>query len=194
MLQRLWLADLTQPAAECRRRMQGRRWRHASRHRLPVLLGRPGRRPGPRARPGRDADRARPRGVACSPRPTTTTPLPAYVVPAGRAVPVPYNGSVARLNFGLLSAGRVRRWLREGGFDVLHVHEPAAPEPVAAGLLGRGRADRGHLPHLEHRGPGRMAAAYPILQPALEKISARIAVSEDGRARPWSSTSAATRC
>lgn len=27
------------------------------------------------------------------------TPLPPYVVSAGRAVPVPYNGSVARLNF-----------------------------------------------------------------------------------------------
>ena len=55
------------------------------------------------------------------------TPLPPYVVPAGRAVPVPYNGSVARLNFGPLSAARVRRWLREGEFDVLHIHEPATP-------------------------------------------------------------------
>ena len=75
------------------------------------------------------------------------TPLPDYVVPAGRAVPVPYNGSVARLAFGFLSASRVRRWVKEGGFDVLHVHEPAAPEPLAAGLLGRGRADRGHRAH-----------------------------------------------
>ena len=55
------------------------------------------------------------------------TPLPDYVVPAGRAVPVPYNGSVARLAFGFLSAARVRRWVKEGNFDVLHVHEPAAP-------------------------------------------------------------------
>ena len=39
------------------------------------------------------------------------TPLPGYVVPAGRAVPVPYNGSVARLAFGPLSAARVRRWV-----------------------------------------------------------------------------------
>ena len=30
------------------------------------------------------------------------TPVPPYVVVAGRAVPVPYNGSVARLNFGFL--------------------------------------------------------------------------------------------
>ena len=53
--------------------------------------------------------------------------LPPYVVPAGRAVPVRYNGSVARVAFGPLSVARVRRWLREGGFDVLHVHEPVAP-------------------------------------------------------------------
>ena len=40
------------------------------------------------------------------------TPLPPYVTPAGRAVPVPYNGSVARLSFGFLSVSRVRRWIK----------------------------------------------------------------------------------
>lgn len=49
--------------------------------------------------------------------------LPSYVVSAGRAVAVPYNGSVARLSFGIISATRVRRWLRDGEFDILHVHE-----------------------------------------------------------------------
>lgn len=60
------------------------------------------------------------------------TPLPPYAVSAGRAVPVPYNGSVARLNFGFLSAARVRRWLHDGGFDVIHIHEPTSP---SLGLL-----------------------------------------------------------
>ena len=60
------------------------------------------------------------------------TPVPSYVVPAGRAVPVPYNGSVARVNFGPVSASRVRRWLADGEFDVLHIHEPATP---SLGLL-----------------------------------------------------------
>ena len=46
------------------------------------------------------------------------TPLQPYVVPAGRTVPIPYNGSVARLQFGPVSATRVRRWLRDGRFDV----------------------------------------------------------------------------
>src|SRR5438270_68827 len=65
--------------------------------------------------------------------------LPPYVVAAGRAVPVRYNGSVARLQFGPVSAARVRRWLRDGCFDVLHVHEPVAPSlSLLAVMLARG--------------------------------------------------------
>ncbi|MDT0308805.1 glycosyltransferase family 4 protein [Streptomyces sp. DSM 44917] len=108
------------------------------------------------------------------------TPLPAYVVSAGRAVPVPYNGSVARLNFGFLSAARVRRWVHEGDFDVLHIHEPAAPSLALLTCW----AARGPIVATFHTSNPRsraMIAAYPILQPALEKISARIAVSEYAR-------------
>jgi phosphatidylinositol alpha-mannosyltransferase len=108
------------------------------------------------------------------------TPLPGYVVPAGRAVPVPYNGSVARLAFGFLSAARVRRWVKEGGFDVLHVHEPAAP---SLSLLACWVAD-GPIVATFHTAIPRsraLHAAYPVLQTALEKISGRIAVSEAAR-------------
>jgi phosphatidylinositol alpha-mannosyltransferase len=108
------------------------------------------------------------------------TPLPPYVVSAGRAVPVPYNGSVARLNFGFLSAARVRRWLHDGVFDVIHIHEPTSP---SLGLLSCWAA-QGPIVATFHTSNPRsraMIAAYPILQPALEKISARIAVSEYAR-------------
>ncbi|GHF87792.1 glycosyltransferase family 4 protein [Streptomyces thermodiastaticus] len=108
------------------------------------------------------------------------TPLPPYVVPAGRAVPVPYNGSVARLNFGFLSAARVRRWLHEGRFDVIHIHEPTSP---SLGLLACWAA-QGPIVATFHTSNPRsraMIAAYSILQAALEKISARIAVSEYAR-------------
>ncbi|WP_412078533.1 glycosyltransferase family 4 protein [Streptomyces xanthophaeus] len=108
------------------------------------------------------------------------TPLPPYVISAGRAVPVPYNGSVARLNFGFLSAARVRRWLHDGTFDVIHIHEPASP---SLGLLSCWAA-QGPIVATFHTSNPRsraMIAAYPILQPALEKISARIAVSEYAR-------------
>ncbi|MFF7652400.1 glycosyltransferase family 4 protein [Streptomyces sp. NPDC007983] len=108
------------------------------------------------------------------------TPLPPYVVSAGRAVPVPYNGSVARLNFGFLSAARVRRWLHDGAFEVIHIHEPTSP---SLGLLACWAA-QGPIVATFHTSNPRsraMIAAYPILQPALEKISARIAVSEYAR-------------
>ena len=101
-------------------------------------------------------------------------------MPAGRAVPVPYNGSVARLSFGFVSASRVRRWVRDGDFDVLHVHEPAAP---SLSLLACWVAT-GPIVATFHTANPRsrvMHAAEPMLQSALEKISARIAVSEAAR-------------
>jgi phosphatidyl-myo-inositol alpha-mannosyltransferase len=108
------------------------------------------------------------------------TILPPYVVGAGRAMPVPYNGSVARLAFGFLSAGRVRRWLRDGNFDVLHVHEPAAP---SLSLLACWAADGPIVATMHAALPRSRAlhAAGPILASALEKIRGRIAVAEPAR-------------
>ncbi len=106
--------------------------------------------------------------------------LPPYVLAAGRAVPVPYNGAVARLSFGPVSANRVRRWVREGDFDVLHIHEPLAPSlSVLACWAAIGPiVGTFHMSTERSRG---LKAAYGILQTALEKISARIAVSEHAR-------------
>lgn len=108
------------------------------------------------------------------------SPLPGYVVPAGRGVPVPYNGSVARVAFGPLSNARVRRWLREGLFDVLHVHEPASPSLsiLACWAASGPLVATFHTSTLRSRA---LHAAHSALQPALEKISGRIAVSEDAR-------------
>ncbi|HXS62238.1 MAG TPA: glycosyltransferase family 4 protein [Streptosporangiaceae bacterium] len=106
--------------------------------------------------------------------------LPDYVVPVGRAVAVPYNGSVARLSFGPLTANRVRRWVKEGNFDLLHVHEPAAPSlsllacwvadiPIVATV--HGATLRSRVLHV----------AEPMIRSALEKINGWIAVSEAAR-------------
>jgi phosphatidylinositol alpha-mannosyltransferase len=108
------------------------------------------------------------------------TPLPDYVVSSGRAVPVRYNGSVARLSFGPLTAARVGRWVEAGRFDVVHLHEPVTPSVSVLALW----AVEGpivatfHTSNLRSRA---MQAAYPLLRPSLEKISGRIAVSEDAR-------------
>ncbi|MGH3172227.1 MAG: glycosyltransferase family 4 protein [Trebonia sp.] len=107
-------------------------------------------------------------------------PLPPYVVPTGAAMPVPYNGSVARLAFGPLSLNRVRRWLRDGAFDVLHVHEPTVP---SLSLLACWAAT-GPIVATVHTAMPRsraLLAAQPILRSALEKIDGRIAVSEAAR-------------
>ncbi|MEZ0077428.1 glycosyltransferase family 4 protein [Planotetraspora sp. GP83] len=107
-------------------------------------------------------------------------PLPSYVTSAGRAVPVPYNGSVARLAFGFLSMNRVRKWIREGGFDVLHVHEPAVPSlGVLACWVARGPMVATF--HASYERSRAMSVAAPMLQSALEKITARIAVSDAAR-------------
>lgn len=109
--------------------------------------------------------------------------MPPYVVSAGRAVPVPYNGSIARLTFGPVSASRVRRWLADGKFDVVHVHEPASP---SLGLLTLWWAEVPAVATFHQANPRSraMSAAYGILQSAFEKISARIAVSEEARKLP----------
>jgi len=108
------------------------------------------------------------------------TKLPPYVQSAGRAVPVPYNGSVARLNFGFLSAARVRRWIHDGNFEVLHVHEPGTP---SLSLLACWAAS-GPIVATFHTANPRsraMLAGAPIVASAMEKINARIAVSEYAR-------------
>ncbi len=108
------------------------------------------------------------------------TGLPGYIVPAGRAVPVRYNGSVARLQFGPVAASRVRRWLREGHFDVLHVHEPVAPSiSLLAIMLAHGPIVATF--HTSNQRSRSLAAAGGVLQPFLERIAGRIAVSAAAR-------------
>ena len=106
--------------------------------------------------------------------------LPSYVVAAGRAVPVPYNGSVARLAFGPLSLTRTRRWLREGRFDVLHIHEPTVPSLSMLACF----AASGPMVATFHTATARSRALQvfgSVLQPGLEKITGRIAVSPAAR-------------
>ena len=104
--------------------------------------------------------------------------LPSYVVPAGRAVAVPYNGSVARLAFGPRALGRVRRWLDAGDFDLLHVHEPTAPSLslLAAWVAAIPTVATFHTAMDGNRSMA-MAAAGGVMRPGLQRIAARIAVS-----------------
>jgi len=108
--------------------------------------------------------------------------LPDYVVSGGKAVPIPYNGSVARLRFGPATHRLVKRWLSEGDFDVLHLHEPNAP---SLSMLALNIAE-GPIVATFHTSTTKsltLSVFEPILRPMHEKIIGRIAVSD--LARRW---------
>lgn len=108
--------------------------------------------------------------------------LPDYVVSGGRAVPIPYNGSVARLRFGPATHRLVKRWLADGDFDVLHLHEPNAP---SLSMLALNIAE-GPIVATFHTSTTKsltLSVFEPILRPMHEKIVGRIAVSD--LARRW---------
>lgn len=112
-------------------------------------------------------------------------PVPEFVTPAGRALAVPYNGSVARVRFGPVSLSRVRRWLGRGvgpgrRFDVLHLHEPTTVSLSVLTLL----LARGPIVVTFHTATDRSRALHAlsgVLRPLMEKVTARIAVSPTAR-------------
>ena len=111
---------------------------------------------------------------------TESEDLPDYVVSAGRAVSIPYNGAVARVLFGVGANSRVRSWINDGDFDLLHLHEPAIPSlSLLACWAGEG-AMVGTF-HAAAKYQKAIFAIGPILEPVIEKLSARIAVSESAR-------------
>jgi phosphatidylinositol alpha-mannosyltransferase len=111
---------------------------------------------------------------------TESADLPEYLVSAGRAVSIPYNGAVARVLFGVGANSRVRSWINDGDFDLLHLHEPAIPSlSLLACWAGEG-AMVGTF-HAAAKYQKAIVAIGPILEPVIEKLSARIAVSESAR-------------
>lgn len=108
--------------------------------------------------------------------------LPDYVVSGGKAVPIPYNGSVARLRFGPATHRLVKKWIAAGDFDVLHLHEPNAPSLSVLALM----VAEGPIVATFHTSTTKSLALsffQGILRPWNEKIVGRIAVSD--LARRW---------
>ena len=99
---------------------------------------------------------------------------------AGTAVPLRYNGSVARVNFGPLSAARVRRWLGRHRFDLVHVHEPVTP---SIALLAVWATEQPVVATFHTATPRSrsLQVAGGVLRRATEKLHTSIAVSETAR-------------
>ena len=107
--------------------------------------------------------------------------LPEYLVSAGKPISIPYNGAVARILFGPIAFARVRQWISNGEFDLLHLHEPAIPSIAFLACV----AAEGPMVGTFHASAKRQKVIFaigPILEPVIEKLTARIAVSEAARA------------
>lgn len=110
------------------------------------------------------------------------TVLPDYVVKVGPALAIPYNGSVSRVNFSPGGYLRLRQWIAENSFDVLHVHEPNSPSTSMLSLM----VASGPIVTTFHTATTRslwLTVFQGILRPYHERIAGKIAVSE--LARRW---------
>jgi phosphatidylinositol alpha-mannosyltransferase len=105
---------------------------------------------------------------------------PANVIPVGRSVIVPANGSLPNIVLSPRAYGRIRRALTHERFDVLHLHEPMSPAICTSVLL----LARTPLVATFHASGnlGWMRFGRPFWGFLIDRVDARIAVSEQARA------------
>jgi len=94
-----------------------------------------------------------------------------HLVPTGRSVSLPANGSVAPVTLSVAAVIRAMRLLRSGGFDVVHVHEPFTPGVPFGLLVGRGLPPLVATFHRSGRSP-----FYDALRPVTRRLAGRLAV------------------
>ncbi len=106
--------------------------------------------------------------------------LPPWLDSVGSSFAVKFNGSVARLAFGPKVDRKTRKWLEKNDFDVVHIHEPGT---LSVGLIAlmRSKVPVVATFHsaMNHSKLRTMTAG--LVEPSLEKIAARIAVSQEAR-------------
>jgi len=115
---------------------------------------------------------------------------PANVIPVGRSVIVPANGSLPNIVLSPRSFFRVRRVLERERFDVLHLHEPMTPA-ICVSVLALAKTPIVATYHAS--GDLRwMQYGWPMWGFLSSRIDQRIAVSERARAsverwlgEPW---------
>jgi phosphatidylinositol alpha-mannosyltransferase len=108
------------------------------------------------------------------------TSIPTNFISAGRAFPVPANGSVAYVNGSFFMLGKMRRILDPLKLDVVHVHEPTLPAVGAAATMMAKAPVVGTF-----HAAGAASAFYERWRPLAERIMAsitlNIVVSETAR-------------
>ena len=78
--------------------------------------------------------------------------MPQYVHTNNSSFAIPYNGSWAHLSYFLNAGHTTRKWVRDGGFDILHLHEPETPS-------------LSHKPLVMHDAPPMVATFHASIEP-----------------------------
>jgi phosphatidylinositol alpha-mannosyltransferase len=109
-------------------------------------------------------------------------PLPDHLIPLGRTAGLPMNGAVSNLALSPAVVPALRRELRAGCFDVVHVHEPNAPM-VSWFATELARTPLVATFHCYSRSPlvNGVAANVATARRLYNKLHVRIAVSEAAR-------------
>ncbi len=104
---------------------------------------------------------------------------PPHVIPVGRSVIVPANGSLPNISLSPRSFFRIRRVLERERFDVLHLHEPMTPA-ICIGVLAIAREPIVATHHASGD-LGWMKLGMPAWGFLMDRVDQRIAVSERAR-------------
>ncbi|MGH7609936.1 MAG: glycosyltransferase family 4 protein [Candidatus Dormibacteria bacterium] len=103
------------------------------------------------------------------------------LMPLGRPIPVPANGSVARISLSFHLARRIRQILASQRFDVVHLHEPLMPAlPVTVLRLNGEGANVGTFHAYARQNLG-YYYGRPLLRRLFRRLDACIAVSEPAK-------------
>src|SRR5687767_35786 len=105
-------------------------------------------------------------------------PMPDWLVPLGPTIGWPSSGAVSNLAHTPYAVSTLRRELRAGGFDVVHVHEPVAPVVGWDALTSADAPLVGTFHCYSESVPPHKVAALLGARRKLNRLSVRIAVSE----------------
>lgn len=104
-------------------------------------------------------------------------PVPENAQFIGKALPVPSGDSVARIALSPFLGRRISKVLREGRYDVVHIHEPLTPM-LPLEFLRRSRSLTVGTFHASHdNGSLGYFLARPLLRRYLPRLHGKIAVS-----------------
>jgi phosphatidylinositol alpha-mannosyltransferase len=105
-----------------------------------------------------------------------TTPI----IPLGRTIPYPSNGSVARLTLSMWLMPKIKAILEEERFDILHFHEPLFPS-LPWMVLPYSHSVNVATFHAFYRRSAGYTVWKPMLMRFYNKLHGNIAVSEPAR-------------